>query len=306
MQTILGAGGAIGTPLANELASYTRHIRLFGRHPRKVNETDQLLAGDLMSAEDVDQAVAGSEVVYLVAGLPYDHRVWRRQWPIVMANVLSACARHGARLVFFDNIYMIDRDHLGHITETSPIRPSSKKGFVRATLVHMVEEAMEAGKVNAMIVRAADFYGPGVGSSVLQETVYKAFKDGKKANLLADPRHIHTYTYTPDAARATAQLGNTPEAFGEVWNLPTTHDRLTGKDWIKLFVDEMGVNPGYRVMPGFLLSLMGLFIPILREMKEMNYQFDRDYMFDSSKFEQRFGWTATNPREGVKAVVEAG
>lgn len=306
MQTILGAGGAIGTPLAKELTAYTREIRLFGRHPKKVNEGDQLMTGDLTSAKDVDRAVAGSAIVYLVAGLQYDHRVWRQQWPMIMTNVLAACAQHGAKLVFFDNIYMIDRESLGHITETSPIRPCSKKGLVRAALVHLIEEAREAGTVDAMIVRAADFYGPGVGTSVLQEMVFKPFREGKKANLLFDPRFVHTYTFTPDAARATAQLGNTPEAYGEDWNLPTTHERLTGKDWIRLFADEMGVNPGYRVMPGFLVSLMGLFVPILREMKEMNYQFDRDYVFDSSKFEQQFGWGATDPREGVKAVVQAG
>ena len=92
MQTILGAGGAIGTPLAKELTAYTRDIRLFGRHPVKVNESDQLMTGDLTSAEDVDRAVTGSEIVYLVAGLQYDHRVWRQQWPVIMTNVLAACA----------------------------------------------------------------------------------------------------------------------------------------------------------------------------------------------------------------------
>ncbi len=305
MQTILGAGGAIGTDLARALTTYTKDIRLVSRHPEKVNDSDEVVSADLLSLEDTDRAVAGSSVVYLVAGLQYDYRVWADQWPRVMDHVLTACQRHKARLVFFDNIYMIDRDHIGHLTEESPIRPSSKKGFVRAQLIHMIDEAVRNGEVDVIIARCADFYGPGVGNSVLQETVLKPLKNGKRAQFLASPRYVHTYTYTPDAARATAQLGNTPSAYNQTWHLPTTRERLTGQDWLRLIAEALNVPPRSMTIPGFVLALAGLFSPMLREVKEMNYQYERDYVFDSSKFEAAFGWGATDPVKGIREVVQA-
>lgn len=42
MQTILGAGGAIGIDLAKELLAYTDKIRLVSRNPVKVNAGDEL------------------------------------------------------------------------------------------------------------------------------------------------------------------------------------------------------------------------------------------------------------------------
>lgn len=306
MQTILGAGGAIGKDLAIALTEYTKDIRLVSRHPEKVNDTDEVMSADLLSMEDTDRAVKGSSIVYLVAGLKYEYKVWAEQWPRVMDNVLTACHRHNAKLVFFDNIYMIDRDHIGHLTEESPIRPSSKKGFVRAQLVHMIDEAVQNKEVEVIIARCADFYGPGVGNSVLQETVFKPLKNGKRANFLASPRFVHTYTFTPDAARATAQLGNTPSAFHQTWNLPTTKERLTGEDWLHLIARELNVPAKSIRIPGFVLSLAGLFSPMMREVKEMNYQYERDYFFDSSKFEEAFGWGATDPASGIHSVVKAG
>ena len=117
MQTILGAGGVIGSELARELKAYTREIRLVSRNPKKVNPDDQLMPVDLTNADEVDRAVAGSSVVYLTAGLTYSTKIWRAQWPVIMRNVINSCKKHGAKLVFFDNIYMYDRGFLANMTD---------------------------------------------------------------------------------------------------------------------------------------------------------------------------------------------
>ncbi len=52
-----------------------------------------------------------------------------------------------------------------------------------------------------------------------------------------------------------------------------------------------------------MINVLGFFIPIMREFPEMMYQFEQDYVLDSSKFEKRFGITATSPSEGVKQMV---
>ncbi len=305
MQTILGAGGAIGVDLARELKAYTSHIRLVGRNPKKVNDGDELFPADLTDPLQVDAAVAGSEVVYLLIGLEYKLRVWRQDWPPLMRNVIMACEKHSARLVFFDNMYMYDNQYLGHMTEETPIKPSSQKGRIRAQLVQMIMDETEAGRLTALIARAADFYGPGVRSSVLQEMVPKNFRQGKKANWFASVDKKHSFTYTPDAARATAILGNTPDAFNQAWHLPTAAPAWTGRQFITAFAREMGVKPDYMVVGPFLLRILSLFMPVMKEFVEMIYQYDRDYVFDSGKFERRFNFDPTPYEEGVRAVVAA-
>ncbi len=306
MQTILGAGGTIATDLARELTAYTRKIRLVSRNPKKINDTDQLFPADLTRKEAVFQAVAGSEVVYLTVGFEYDLKVWQEKWPALMQNVIAACKQYQAKLVFFDNIYLYDRDHLGHMTEETPIRPTSKKGEVRARIVQMLLDDVKAGNLTALIARSADFYGPDNQKSILFETVYKNFGKGKKANWFADVTKKHSFTYTPDAAKATALLGNTPDAFNQVWHLPTAGNPLTGKQWIELFAEEMGVAPRYSVIPAFMLRLLGVFIPIMRELHEMVYLYDREYVFDSTKFEKRFSFRPTPYPQGVRASVQSG
>ncbi|PKP50710.1 MAG: NAD-dependent dehydratase [Bacteroidetes bacterium HGW-Bacteroidetes-11] len=302
MQTILGAGGAIGKELARELHTYTNDIRLVSRNPKAVNKNDQLMTADLTSAEHVDRAVEGSDVVYLTVGLDYKASVWKKQWPLIMRNVIDSCKKNQAKLVFFDNVYMYDRDYLANMTEDIPTRPTSRKGEVRTQVVQMLLDEMKSGKITALIARSADFIGP--TNSVLVEMVYKNFSKGKKANWFSKTDKIHSFTNTIDAARGTAKLGNAPDAYGQVWHLPTSDARLTGKDWINLFANEMGVEPKISILPDWLLAILGLFIPILKEMKEMSYQYDRDYFFNSNKFNNRFGYKPISPDEGVKKLVK--
>lgn len=305
MQTILGSGGAIGTEVAKNLPEYTTKIRLVSRNPQPVNPTDDCFPANLLDAEAVRRAVAGSEIVYLVAGLEYNHKVWQRDWPVVMANAITACQEAGAKLVFFDNIYMCDPDYLGHLTEDAPMRPISKKGMVRRDLVNMLMAAVEKGTLTASIARAADFYGPGVRTSVLQEVVPKPLAAGKKANWLCSLDQPHSFTYTPDAGRATALLGNTPDSFNQIWHVPTAPDPWTGRQWIAAFAEALGVPPKSQVAGKAIVRLLGLFNPIMRETVEMLYQYDRPYVFDSSKFTNRFGITATAYEEGLKAIIAA-
>lgn len=305
MQTIIGSGGAIGLPLAKELAIYTKEIRLVSRNPKKVNETDTLFPCDLSNPSQVDAAIAGSDIVYVTVGFEYNIKVWQQTWPPFIQAVIAACIKHKAKLVFFDNVYSYDPSTVTHMTEENPLNPSSKKGKVRKQLVDMIMQEVKKGTLTAMIVRAADFYGPGVNTSVLMEMAAKPMKQGKTADAMGNIDKIHTYTYTPDAGKATAILGNTPDAFNQVWHLPTTKEKLTTRQWMEMTAKEIGVKPKIRVAPLWMLKVMGWFVPVMREFPEMLYQYDQDYVFDSSKFEKRFGITATSPAEGIREMVKA-
>lgn len=304
MQTILGSGGTVGSELTKALINYTDQIKLVSRNPKKINETDILFPADLSDASHIDKAVEGSEVVYVTIGFDYDIKVWREKWPSFIEKVIASCIKHNAKLVFFDNIYMYDRDFLTNMTEETPIRPTSKKGEVRAQIAKMIMDAVKSGKLTALIARSADFYGPNNDKSVLIETVYKNLAKGKPADWFASLDKIHTFTYTPDAGKATALLGNTPDAYNQVWHVPTDNTPLKGKDWVELFAKEMNIAPKSRALPLFIHNIIGWFVPIMKELYEMAYQYDRDYVFKSQKFEQRFGIKPTTPQEGVKKTIE--
>jgi nucleoside-diphosphate-sugar epimerase len=303
MQTILGAGGAVGIPLAQELKAYTNKVRLVSRNPVKVNADDELFPADLTNKLAVDKAVAGAAVTYLTAGLLYNRKVWRRDWPVIMRNVIDGCIHNNSKLVFLDNVYMYAQEEIPHMTESSVNKPSSEKGKVRAALVQQIFDAVQNRGLKALIARSADFYGPAVKNSPLVISVSDKFKKKQKAFWMADAGKVHSFTYIPDAAKATALLGNTENAYDQVWHLPTSAERFTGKEFINMVAAEMQVQPRFYILSKFMLGLVGLFVPLVGELKEMAYQYDRDYFFDSSKFEKHFGFTPTSYHEGIKGMI---
>lgn len=305
MQTILGASGAIGTELARALKNYTGDIRLVSRNPKKVNETDTLFPTDLSNREEVFKAIKGSEIVYLTVGLEYKLEVWKKQWPELMKNVIDACIENNSKLVFFDNVYMIGGDNVKHITEESPFSPTSRKGEIRVALDKMILDAIKERKLQAIIARAPDFYGAIKDRSLLMELVYKNMSVNKTAQWFFNAKVKHSFIYTPDAGKATALLGNTPEAYNQIWNLPTDRNSMTGEEWIALFAREMGKSSKYQQVPAFLVKMIGFFVPFMKEIYEMRYQFDREYFFDSSKFEKYFHFKPTSYEQGVKEILTA-
>ncbi len=298
MQTILGSSGVIGKELAKALPKYTNKIRLVSRNPKKVNGGDELFKANLLNADETMQAIEGSEVVYLTVGLQYDINVWRRDWPITMHNVIEACKKNNSKLVFFDNVYSYGKVD-GWMTENSPAKPDSEKGKVRAELSEMILKEVKQGNLKAIIAKAADFYGPETLLSFVNIMVFENFKNGKKAQWMIDVNKKHSFTYTPDAGRGTAILGNTESAYNQTWHLPTNKNVLRGKEFIELAANAMGAKPEYMIVKKWMLSMLGLFNKVIKENNEMLYQNDSDYLFDSTKFEKAFNYEPVSYEEGI-------
>lgn len=301
MQTILGSTGIIGKSLAKELLQFTNKIRLVSRNPKKVNEGDELVKADLLNRQQVTDAVKGSEVVYLTAGLKYDTKTWQAEWPVIMRNVIDACKFSGSKLVFFDNVYAYGRVK-GWMTEETPYQPNSKKGEVRKHIAEMLMNEVKQGTINAIIARAADFYGAGTLAFVSM-MVFDKYAKGKNAQWLINDKFRHSFTYAPDAAKGTALLGNTDSAYNQVWHLSTDKNVLTGKEFIELTAKEFGVKPKFMNVPKWMLRTIGLFTPEIKESVEMTYQNDSEYLFLSEKFEKTFNLKPTPYNEGIKETV---
>lgn len=302
MQTILGANGVIGHELSKHLLRYTQQIRQVSRNPKAVNPSDEVVKANLLNYQETERAVAGSEVVYLVAGLKYDTNTWQQQWPVVMQNTIDACKKHAARLVFFDNVYGYGAVK-GRMTEETPFNPISKKGEVRAKIATQLLDEIRAENLNALIVRAADFYGPGAKLSMIHSTLTERLKAGKKAQWIGNPKKIHTFTYTPDAGYSVAVLGNSKEAYNQTWHALTSDEQMTGEQLVNLAYQIMNTpNKGVQVLSRTGVKLIGVFVPVLRELVEMMYQFEDDYIFDSSKIARFLKSPATAYQAGLREM----
>ncbi len=302
MQTILGSTGIIGRSLAKELTKYTSSIRLVSRNPKKVNGTDEVFMADLKDKQQVQNAIKGSDVVYLTVGLKYNVKIWKNDWPLIMNNVIEACKASGSKLVFFDNVYSYGRVD-GWMTEDTPMKPVSKKGMVRKQVAEMILNEVKAGNLKAQIVRAADFYGYGTLAFVTL-MVFDNYSKGDKAQWLISDKFRHSFTYAPDAAKATALLGNTDSAYNQIWHLPTDKNALTGREFIELTAKEFGVEPKFMNVPKWMLRIIGIFTPEIRESIEMLYQNDSDYLFNSSKFEHAFDFKPTLYEKGIRETAK--
>lgn len=304
-QTILGAGGSIGIELAKYLKEYTTDIRLVNRNPKKVNPTDTLFAADLTDRGSVFKAIEGSHITYVTIGFPYSVKMWSQLWVPFIQNVIDACLEYNSKLVFLDNVYAIGGNNVNHITESSPVSPTSTKGEIRAEVDRIILDHVANKNLQAIIARAPDFFGGTArDNSIPINLIYNNLVKGKKAQWFCNVNVVHTMGYVPDLAKGTALLGNTSDAYNQVWNLPCDPEKITGEAWIKLFAEAMGTTNKYMVLPNWLVKGMGIFIPVLKEVAEMNYQYDRDYYFDSTKFNRYFNFTPTPNAVAVKQAVE--
>lgn len=301
MYTILGAGGVIANEFSNVLFQNKTPFTLVSRKARSVNG-GLTLATDLTSRNQTDEALRGATIALLCPGLKYDLKVWEKHWPLIMNNTIDSCKRHGVKLIFFDNVYM-----LGHVdekmTEETPHNPNSKKGEVREKIVTQLMNEVRAGNITAMVARSADFYGPGCKTSFLNSEVFDRMANGKRARWLVNDEALHSFSFTPDCARALWILSNSPKAWNQVWNLPTASPPLTGKQIISMAAEIFGVFSKHSVISKGTVDFLGIFMKIMKEMKEMLYQFESDYIFDSSKFEKAFDFKPTSYRAGFEIVA---
>ncbi|MCE5178731.1 MAG: NAD-dependent epimerase/dehydratase family protein [Porphyromonadaceae bacterium] len=302
--TILGAGGSIGNALAHLLLKNGEDVRLVSRNAHPIEGTEYV-TGDLTSYADTLEGVKQSDIVYLCAGLPYDTKIWKERWPKIIRNTTNACKEVGAKLIFFDNVYMYGKVD-GIMTEETAHHPISRKGEVRAEISKLLEEEMKKDDLDVIIARAADLYGPfgTPTTSVPYMMVFDRLMHGKAAQWMADVNQPHSYTYIPDCAEGLCLLAKEDTAWNQIWHLPTHSPAIDGKTFINLAAREIGVEPKYTTLTKSLMRFGKLFNKIAREAYEMLYQNEYPYHFDSSKFNRHFNYVPVNYEEGIRKTIQ--
>jgi nucleoside-diphosphate-sugar epimerase len=304
LTTILGAGGPISNGLVKIFSANGIPLRLVSRNP-KPQAGAEVVAADIADLQQAIKAVAGSSVVHLLIGLKYDLKIWQELWPRIMTNAIEASKRAGAKLLFFDNVYMYGKVD-GPMTERTPYAPVSKKGEIRAQIANTLMEEAKQGRLTAMIARAADFYGPADAQHGMPNVlVFDALAKGSKPSWLINAAVPHSLTFTPDAARGAAMLAERDSAWNQVWHLPTAAPAPTGKELIAMAAPAFGVKPRHKILNRGMIKVGGWFNPLVRELYEMLYQYDSPYIFDSSKFAGEFGFAGTPYAEGIQVAARS-
>ena len=245
-----------------------------------------IVAGDLTDAGTVARLAGDAEVVFATA--QPDYTQWPEKWPPFMQSLIGGMAQTGARLVFVDNLYMYGPTHGKPIREDLPYAATGRKGETRAQIATMLLDAHKAGKVRATIGRASDFFGPrATDTAIFGDRFFAAAFDGKQADLFGNPDLPHTYTYVPDFARALISLSRSEEAYGRAWHVPNAQTVST-RAMVQKFETALGQPVKTRVVSPMMLSMVGLFVPIVREMKEMAYEFEEPYVVDDTSFRGAF------------------
>jgi nucleoside-diphosphate-sugar epimerase len=299
---VIFGSGQVGLPLAQHLLAAGKQVRIVRRSAGQLPgaETRQ---GDAADPAFCLRAAAGAATVYHCMNPSYDAAVWADLVPRYMNNLIAAAGDARARLVVLDNVYMLGRPGGRRLDEDSPMAPCSRKGEIRARAAERLFDAHRRGEVVATSGRASDFYGPGGTLTGLGDFFWPRALANKTAYSPYPLDAVHTYHYIPDVAAGLATLGCAPDdAYGRPWMLPCAPAESM-RQLIARLEQTLGRRLSVSRVPRLVVKAAGLFMPIMKELDEMLYQWDEPFIVDDSRFRARFRQEPTAVGDAAQATV---
>lgn len=302
LHVVFGAG-QVGEWLGRLLLQSGHQVRLVRKSAGGGPPGVTVVQGDATDAALCSEAARGASTVYHCMNPAYSTRAWAELLPLYMDNLIAAAGRTGARLVVLDNLYMLGQPNGRPLSEDSPPNPCSRKGEIRARVAEQLFDAHRRGDVLATAGRASDFYGPGAVRSHLGDPFWQPALAGKAARVLLDPDAIHTYHYVPDVAAGLLALGTAAaDAYGQPWMLPCAPAGSL-VELVARFSRALGREIEFVSLPRLMVKAVGLFVPLVREVDEMTYQWDEPFVVDDRRFRARFGQQHTDVDEAAAVTV---
>ncbi len=303
MRTIvLGCNGPVGTELSLKLAAKGYSVTGACRSGTLPGSTSiNVVSCDVLNVSALLSVCENATHVFCCVGRDYSD--WTTFWPQVATNLLTVCRQTRAKLIFADNLYGYGPVE-GPMHEGRPLVPYGKKPAVRARIDEIMLEAHRRGEVEVALVKASDFYGPRVKNAMLGERVFGNILKNKPAQIIFYADYPHAFTYVPDFADALMQVAFADDAYGQAWHVPNAPTR-TIRDVVYDICRIAGQPEEISVLPPWMVSGLSLFMPVMKELKEMQFNWDRPYLVSHDKFAQRFGTVATPWIQGITQTLEA-
>lgn len=291
---VLGLTGAIGEAIAGALARRGWRIRALTRRPFEARPSFpfpvEWSIGDALDPAAVMAASEGAELI--VHGVnPPGYRRWREDGLPMLANAIAAAKAAGATLLFPANVYVFSEASPDEVDEAAPREPTTRKGRVRLEMERMLERAAAHDGVQVILLRAGDFFGPGVGNSWFAGAMAKGGASAKAIRTLAPAGVVHAWAYVPDLAEAFARL---VDRRAELPTFTLAHFRghvdVTGREMAEAARRAIG-RPDIPVkpFPWITLWLGAPFVPFLREALEMTWLWKKSLTLDNARLRALIG-----------------
>jgi len=288
---VVGAG-PVGRATAGTLAEMGREVLLVSRSGTGdvIPGTDRV-AADAGDAERLTQLAGGASAIYNCVN-PTAYDKWPQLWPPVAAALLVAAERTGAVLATAGNLYPYGPVD-GPMVEVLPDLAQGTKARVRATMWADALAAHQAGRVRAVEVRGSDYVGAGVGDGGHLPRLIPRALSGRGVRVFGSPDELHSWTDVRDMGRALARVTADESAWGRVWHAPTNPPR-TQRQAISDICRSVGKDSvAVRGYPVAVLTVGSWLSPLIRELSETAYQFQRPFVLDSSAITRDLAIEAT-------------
>ena len=306
---LLGAGGAVGKALAAKLAEKGEAFRVVGRSKERLEKEfkkyEPLVeygAADLSDPAGAAKAVRGVDTVFYLVGVPYTQF---EMHPKLTRIAVDAAAQAGVRrFVHVSTVYPYGVPRTEPVNESHPREPKAFKGRMRKEQEDIVFGADNPGGMRTVIVRPPDFYGPDSELSYAR-AIFDAAVKGGTANVIGPIDTPHEFIFVSDLAETLLRLSAKEEAYGQAWNVGGP-GVITTRRFAELVFGVVGQKPRLRVAGKFLLRVLGLFNPLLREVVEMHYLWTTPVKLDDAKLRRLLPDLKKTPyEEGIRLTVEA-
>jgi len=299
---VIGAGH-VGSALTTQLAESGKRVTLFTRSGRGPDhKLITKIAGDASSLSDLLTAAPEAVAIYNCANPPHYDK-WATEWPPLADAFIEYARKTGAVLVTCSNLYGYGPTDK-KLTEDLPLNGTWVNSRVRAEMWLEAKSLHDAGVIRAVEVRGSDYISPGIQSR-FGDRVVPVLKSGKGVQLLGEIDHLHSWTSPADVATLMRIVATEPKAWGKAWHVPSNAPK-TQRDVVRDIAKELGkkdVKVG-SVSRG-ILTILGIFNPVIRELNNGSYQFTAPFVIDDSATRRTFGIAPTPWNTMIKELVQS-
>ena len=296
---VLGAG-PVGSAVTAALRERGRQVTVATRSATALPGA-RAVGLDAADAGALARAATGCSTIFICTNPPY-HR-WRSEWPPIVDAVIQAARATGADIVMVGNLYSYGQATMP-MTERSPEIPAESKGEVRRDLWATLRAATERGDVRAVEVRASDYFGPGATADAhLGARFFVPILAGKRSSAVGNPDLPHSWAFLPDMANTLIAASEHEGEWGRIWHVPAA-TTLSRTEICRQIDDRYGVSGSVTGLPSWLLSAVGVFNPVLREVAASSYQMTAPFLSDAGETERKLGVRATAWETALDDTVE--
>lgn len=306
---VVGATGGTGAAITEELIKRGISTIIFGRSRQKLEQLAvklgspdhlQIAVGDAFRFDDIIAASLEADVMFHCANVPYNE-MESKLIPLG-ESVMEAAEQLGLKVVVIDGIYPYGRRQMKEVTEEHPKQPHTRKGKTRLAYEQMLFSSKWC-KAQVMIVRLPDYYGPTANQASYLGSTLEAIAEGKMTFFIGTMKMPREYIYLPDAAVMVVELASRDDAYRQNWNIPGA-GIISGKEIVRIAQQAAGKAKPVIALGKTGLSLLGLAVPVMKEIVEMLYLTEEPLVLSKKKYEAKVGPVKmTSFEEGITQTI---